>query len=182
MVVQEKRYTLAEYRAFCDRPEFQNRLFELIAGEIVEKVASFKPSRLAMRMGHLIGYYLDEHDIGYLTGADGSYILAEDYTFMPDVGFISKARLPHEPEREVEGPPDLAIEVKSPTDSKRALRLKAEDYIRFGTRMVWLIFPEDQKVEVYLPDQDVQEIGIDGVLDGGEALPGFKLAVSEIFK
>jgi Uma2 family endonuclease len=181
MVVQEKRYTLAEYRAFCELPQNKNRLFELIGGEIVEKMASFKSSRLALRIAHLLGNYLDLNGIGYLTGADGSYILSEDTTFMPDVGYISKQRLPQEPEREVEGPPDLAVEVKSPTDSKRELRLKAEDYIRFGTKMVWLVFPDEKRIEVYVPGEDVRELGINHTLDGGDVLPGFTLPVRDIF-
>ncbi|MFN8376325.1 MAG: Uma2 family endonuclease [Anaerolineae bacterium] len=181
MIVHEKRYTLDEFHVFSEAPENKNRLLELINGEIVEKVASFKPSRLALRMGHLLSIYLDQNDIGYVTGADGSYILAPGYEFMPDVGYISKARLPQEPERQVQGPPDLAVEVKSPTDSKREMRQKAEDYLRFGTKMVWLIFPEEKLVEVYVPDKDVAEININGVLDGGEVLPGFTLPVKEIF-
>lgn len=179
MVIGEKRYTLTEFHAFCEMPENKNRLLELINGEIVEKMASFTPSKVAMRMGRFIGNFADE--FGYVTGADGSYILAEDYEFMPDVGYISKARLSQEPEREVQGPPDLAVEVKSPSDSKRQLRLKVEDYLRFGTKMVWLVFPDDRRVEVYVPGADVREFGLDDVLDGGDVLPGFKLAVRDIF-
>ena len=179
MVIQEQRYTLAEFHTFSELPENRNRLFELINGEIVEKAASFTPSKLAMRIGRFIGNFADE--IGYVTGADGSYILSEDYEFMPDVGYISKARLPQAPEREVHGPPDLAVEVKSPTDSKRALRQKAEDYLRFGTKMVWLVFPDEQQLEVYVPGQDVQEYGIDDILSGGDVLPGFSLPVRDIF-
>jgi Uma2 family endonuclease len=179
MELQERRYTLVEFHAFSELPENKNRLFELINGEIVEKVASFTPSKVAMRIGRFIGNFADE--IGYVTGADGTYILAEGYEFMPDVGYISKERLPQEPEREVEGAPDLAVEVKSPTDSKREMRLKAEDYMRFGTKMVWLVFPDERKIEVYVLDEDVQELTINDTLDGGDVLPEFKLAVRDIF-
>ncbi len=182
MAVQEKRYTLDEFHAFSERPENRDRLFELIDGVIVQKMASFTPSQVAMRIGRYLGFYVDEHNLGYVTGADGSYILSPGFELIPDVAFISKVRLPVIPEREVEGPPDLAVEVKSPTDSKRQLRHKAEDYLRFGTKMVWLVFPEDQRVEVYRQeDQDVLEVGIDGVLDGGDVLPGFMLPVRSIF-
>jgi Uma2 family endonuclease len=91
--------------------------------------------------------------------------------------------LPHliSPPSEVQGAPDLAVEVKSPTDSKPDMRQKAEDYPRFGTLMVWLVFPDDLEVEIYVPDKDVQTVKIDGTLDGGAVLPGFTLAVREIF-
>lgn len=181
MVIKEQRYTIDEFHAYVEKPENRDRLFELINGEIVEKMASFTPSRIAARISHKISSYLDQNDIGYVTGADGSYILSPEHEFMPDVGYISKERLPQEPEREVQGAPDLAVEVKSPTDSKRGLRQKAEDYLRFGTKLVWLVFPEEKRIEVYEPDQDVLEFGIDDTLDGGDVLPDFKLAVRDIF-
>jgi Uma2 family endonuclease len=179
MALREKLYTLDEFHAFVERPENNNRLFELINGEIVEKVTSFTPSKIAARIVRFIGNFSD--GIGYVTGADGSYILSPAYEVMPDVGYISKERLPQEPERAVEGPPDLAVEVKSPTDSKRELRQKAEVYLRFGTKIVWLVFPDEQRVEVYVPDDDVREFDMNGTLDGGEVLPGFALPVSQIF-
>jgi len=181
MAVQERRYSLGEFHAFTIRDEYQDRLFELINGEIVEKVASFLPSKIAAWIATYFNMYLIEHPIGYVTGADGSYILSAENEFMPDVGYISKARLPNEPERQVYGAPDLAVEVKSPTDSKRQLRRKAEDYVRFGTKIVWLVFPEEKQIEVYVLDQEVQMMSIDGVLDGDEVLPGFRLPVRTLF-
>jgi Uma2 family endonuclease len=181
MAINEQRYTVDEFHVYVEKPENRDRLFELINGEIVEKVSSFTASRITARIGHLLLAYVDQTNIGYVTGADGSYILSPDYEFMPDVGYISKERLPQEPEREVQGAPDLAVEVKTPTDSKRGLRQKTEDYLRFGTKMVWLVFPEEKRIEVYEPDQDVREFGIDDTLDGGDVLPDFKLAVREIF-
>lgn len=181
MVIREQRYTLEAFHAFSQRPENRDRLFELIDGEVVEKVESFIPSRIAGWISTYINMYLLRNPIGYVTGADGSYILSPEHEFMPDVGYISKQRLPEIPMHEVRGAPDLAVEVLSPTDSKRELRRKAEDYLRFGARMVWLIFPETQRVEVYTVDDDVVELDAAGILDGGEVLPGFTLPVRDIF-
>jgi Uma2 family endonuclease len=47
--------------------------------------------------------------------------------------------------------------------------------------LVWLVFPEEQAVEVYVPDKDVQTFGINDSLDGGDVLPDFQLAVKDIF-
>ena len=182
MAVDKQVYTLDEYHAFIDLPENRDRIFELIDGEIVEKMPSFTPSRIAGRISHRINGYLDDHDIGYVTGADGGYVMPDGDVLIPDVGFILKSRLTEEPDREAPVPPDLAVEVKSPTDRKRTLRRKAERYLELGTPMVWLVFPDEQIVEVYLRDEDVKTIGIDGTLDGGEILPSFSLAVSEIFQ
>lgn len=182
MLIGKKTYSLAEYQQFQALPENKQRIWELIDGEIFEKVPSFIPSKIGYRIGHRLSSYLDEHEIGYVTGEAGGYIMSDEDTFNPDVGYISKLRLPEMPAREAPVPPDLAVEVKSPTDSKREMRLKAEKYIAYGTQMVWLVFPDEQEVEVYLPGEDVKTVKLDGVLDGGTVLPGFRLAVQDIFR
>ena len=148
---------------------------------MIEKVYDFTPSRIATHISTFFSAYLNEHEIGYVTGASGGYILTETDIFIPDVGYISKTRLPEMPALEAPVPPDLAVEVKTQKDWKRTLRYKAERYLEMRTQVVWLVFPDEQVAEVYVLDEDVQTIGIDGVLDGGDLLPGFTLAVREIF-
>jgi Uma2 family endonuclease len=136
MEAQKQKLTIAEFHEFCALPENQDRLFELIHGEIVEKHAPYR------------------------------------YMHSPNVLTVAESK----------DVPDLYIGIKSIDGSKRRSRLKAEDYLIHGTKLVWLVFPEEQLVEVYSPDQeDVIIIGIDGVLDGGDVLPGFSLPVAKIF-
>ncbi len=181
MSVQEKRYTLQDLHEIESRPENADRIFELIDGEIIEKVPSFKPSMIAATLIVTIQPFVKQHQLGFVTGADGGYIMNDEgNVFDPDVGFISKLRMPQMPEREALVPPDFAIEVKSPTDRKRDMRLKAEKYLRFGTTMVWLVFPDEQQVEVYVRDQDVQTLGVDDEVDQYEVIPGISLAVRDV--
>jgi Uma2 family endonuclease len=77
-------------------------------------------------------------------------------------------------------PPDLAIEVISPTDSERNIAIKVANYLAVGT-VVWVMRPEVKEVEVFVPNQPVQVLTVDDVLDGGEVLPGFTLAVKALF-
>ncbi len=180
--VTPKSYTLDEYRAFTTRPENADRLFELVDGDMVEKTPSFKPSKIAIRLASEISLYQRDNPVGEVTGADGGYVMANGDVLIPDVGYVLKAQLPEEPEREAPIPPDLAIEVKSPTDRKRALRMKAEHYLAQGTRLVWLVFPEERVIEVYaLHVEEVVELKIDDILDGGEVLPNFKLPLAQVF-
>src|SRR5436190_320761 len=147
MAVEKTRYTVGDFLKWSQQ---QESLFELIDGEIVEKVGSFTPSRIAALILTYLNMYLFQHPIGFVTGADGTYVISEGHVFLPDVGYISKERLPKKLEREVPIPPDLAVEVKSPTDAMRQMRIKAEKYVAAGTKMVWLVFPNRQTVEVYL--------------------------------
>lgn len=77
--------------------------------------------------------------------------------------------------------PSFAIEVKSPSDKLPILRTKVAYYLRNGTRLVWLVIPEKRLVEVYRPDEPVLVCGEDDILDGADVLPGFKVAVKELF-
>jgi Uma2 family endonuclease len=175
------RVDLAAYRRAADEAARAGRILELIDGELVEKMPSFVPSTVALTIGAYLRLYSKEHDLGYVTGADGGYVLDEGNVFIPDVGFITRARLPEPPAREAPVPPDLAVEVRSPSDTVRELRRKAEKYLAAGTRLVWLVFPEARRVEVYDGEADVVTLGEEDTLTGGALLPGFTLPVRNIF-
>jgi Uma2 family endonuclease len=182
MIIEQKKLNYADYQKFISQPENAGKIYELIDGELVEKMGSFEPARIAINIAYYIRGFLFQHEIGYVTGADGGYIFSDDNVLIPDVAYISKERLPAQPEREVPIPPDLAIEIKSPTDRKRDMRKKAEKYLAHGTKMVWLVFPDEQQVEVYMQDEDVKTFGIDDTLDGRDVLPGFTLVVRDMFR
>jgi Uma2 family endonuclease len=77
-------------------------------------------------------------------------------------------------------PPDLAIEVLSPTDDPSKFRIKLSNYLA-ASIVVWVVDPERRMVEIHQSGQPVQIVDQDGTLDGGDILPGFTLAVSDIF-
>lgn len=77
--------------------------------------------------------------------------------------------------------PLLAVEIKSDGNTLKDLRAKAQKYIAAGTKMVWLVLPEKQIIEIYQPDADDQLLTIHDTIDGGAVLPGFTLAVRDLF-
>jgi Uma2 family endonuclease len=181
MFIDQRTFSLDEYHAFCELPENRDRLFELVDGHVVGKSSDFIPSEIALIVAHLVKDWLDQNPIGRVSGADGTYILSPEHEFMPDVDYISKVRMPDKPPRQVLMAPDLAVEVKSPTDTIRKMREKVEIYLAHGTQIVWLVFPDTQRVEVYTPDGEILDVGMDDELTGGTVLPGFTLALRKIF-
>jgi len=171
MAIRDRATTTAEFLEYAARPENANRILELIDGEIVEKMVGYKASRVAADILTAINQHVSKRKLGGVTGADGACRMSEHEVFMPDVALISSKHLSEEPEELVPVPPDLAVEVKSPSDRKRDLRLKVERYLACGTRLVWLVFPEEQAAEVYTPEGDVETILLDGVLSGGACCP-----------
>jgi Uma2 family endonuclease len=98
------------------------------------------------------------------------------------VGYISKERqatLPYD-EWFNPNPPELAVEVISPTDQDRMIRVKVANYLAAGT-VVWVVYPPTKEIEVYRPGQSVDILSVEDTLDGGPVLPEFKLAVLEVF-
>lgn len=193
MTIEQKHYTLEDLHEFEDLPENRDRLFELIDGRIVEKnsdaegivTPSFLPSYYAGRILTKINIYLDKNPIGYISGADGGFVMPEGNKLIPDVGYISKENMPEIPEREVPVPPDLAVEVVSPTDDIKDVQYKAQRYLNAGTKIVWIVYPRHESVDVYSAAEEdkmtVQQISIDGTLDGADVLPNFTLPVRDIF-
>ncbi len=80
------------------------------------------------------------------------------------------------------GAPDLSVEVVSSNDTYAYLQEKACDWIRYGTRLVVVVEPDRRRVVVHRSDKDVQILSEDDVLGGGDVVPGFELAIGELFQ
>lgn len=77
--------------------------------------------------------------------------------------------------------PDLVIEVVSPNDKVSELDAKIDAYLLDGVRLIWVIDPQRYKATVYAPDMEQPlHLNVNGVLDGGDVLPEFKLALADV--
>jgi Uma2 family endonuclease len=183
MVVETKRITVEAFDQLVERPENADRLFEYIGGEIVEVPSNPYVSEISYNIGFAIKLYLREHNIaGHVTGEAGGYMVAGE-RYAPDVAFISEQKQPELAQRgHNPNPPDLAVEVDFPStyESQRKLMVKVANYLAAET-VVWLVYPETKSVEVYAPGQSVKILDVSGSLDGGDVLPGFALAVKDVF-
>jgi Uma2 family endonuclease len=77
--------------------------------------------------------------------------------------------------------PDLAVEVVSPSDRAAEVLAKVAEYLEAGTRLVWVVYPQTQKIVVYRPSADVQMLSVSDTLEGGDVVPGFACPVAEVF-
>jgi len=80
------------------------------------------------------------------------------------------------------GAPDLAVEVLSPSDSHSEVMEKIDEWLTAGTRLVWVVDPAKKTVGVYAPKRQPRILKSADQLDGEQVLPGFSLAVAEIFR
>jgi Uma2 family endonuclease len=159
---------------------------ELESGFLVsEPVPGARHGYTAAKICQILVAYVEQHDLGAVFGNDTGYLLARspDTVRGPDVSYVERTRLAAGtlPVGPFSGPPDLAVEVLSPSNTRPAIRAKVADYIAAGTRLVWVIDPESRSATVYrslLSPRDIEE---NGTLDGEDVLPGLRIELSELF-
>ena len=117
-------------------------------------------------------------EIGFVLTDDPDTVRA------PDLAFIRNERLPaaEVEHRYFRGAPDLAVEVTSPNDSYSEVREKVAEWLEHGTRRVIVVDPRRRNVTVHRPDGTVTDLGIDDTLDGEDVVPGWQLAIRDLFR
>ncbi len=173
--------TKEQFYEFVLRPENRDRNFEYIAGEIVEVVSNNDSSSKGANLIAYFGNYVLVNKLGRITGADGGYVInGEDY--IPDAAFVSYKRQPIPPKTAAYNPvaPDLAIEILSPGNTKDEMTYKVGNYMAAGT-VVWVGNPDKKTIDVHIPGQPVKRLRVGEILEGGDVLPGFQVALADIF-
>jgi Uma2 family endonuclease len=164
---------------------------ELIAGRIVPLMPTGRlPSRVAARIFRSLDDYAEATGRGEAytdnMGFAVPLLSSSRQSFSPDASYYV-GPFPANSMRFIEGPPTLAVEVRSEGDYGEAaeaeLRAKRQDYFEAGTRVVWDVDPEARCVRVYRDGApDTPESFVSGQeADAEPAVPGWKLAVDRIF-
>lgn len=183
MTLQEKLYTVDEFLEVAQLPDNADRRLELVDGEIVEMPPSSQKNTVtAGRIIYFLNAFIIPNDLGFVSVPDGGFQLNENTLRQPDTAFVSKDR--HQKLEGVRFPlaPDLAVEVVSPDED---IFKKVKDYLHAGTRLVWAMYANDKEVFAFTleADNSIRSVryGVDDTLDGGDVLPGFAVAVRDIF-
>ena len=168
---------LMRWTAADDRP------YELVDGTLVEKAMGVKDSLLAAWIIFRLNEYLLKNDIGGVIGPDGTVRLRERLVRIPDVAVLMWENVPPDDDlpQIPDLAPDLAVEVMSPSNTTREMARKRREYFRAGTRLVWQVYPDRREVEVYSSPGRFRTLGMTDALDGGDLLPGFRLALADLF-
>jgi len=181
MAMQKEYITVDEFERLVNQAENTDRRLELFNGEIIEKM----PTLLHMAIVHLLdGFlflFLREHPIAW-AGPEARFQLPSDrlHSIVPDLCVILKQGRTLIVRGVAPYMPDIAIEVQSPDQSDKLMQDKGAYYLANGSKMVWLVYPRQQLVEVLTPTER-HLLTIDDTLMGGDVLPGFSVAIREIF-
>ncbi len=154
---------------------------ELIGGEIVRMPpASHQHDRLKNRISRMLQAFLEQNEaLGLEANAEIGSRVSNFDTFIPEVSVIRTSRFSDE-ERIVQGPPDIAIEIVSPSDTVSRLKAKIDAYLANGSHSVWVFFPESQSAVVHRPGL-MHELKADEHIED-PLLPDFSVPVSAFFR
>lgn len=160
-------------------------LFELIDRTLVRKPKGTPESYLAGEVHYHLRRFLDDHDLGYLYISDALVRVTAAQVREPDVSFTSWSKrpdgtIPTQPVTDI--PPDLTVEVLSPSNTPAEIERKIREYFVAGVRLVWVIDPATRAAEVYTTLDARVSVPPTGALDGGDVLPGFRLPLASLFK
>ena len=183
MTVDLKHLTYADYLSL---PEMKAR-YSIIDGELV-MAASPTPDHQTVQLGLavILAPFVREHRLGRMFVAPLDIVIRRDplRTRQPDLMFISNARRYIIGQQVIEGGPDLVIEILSPSNTRRELEEKLQDYEAIGVREAWIIAPQGRTVEVLqLSPEGIARSGLYGLGDTivSHVLLDLRLTVAEIF-
>ena len=178
------RATLADLVAANDQSN--GAVCEWIDDTLVEKPMGQLESWIGQIVGGELYGFLKSHDVGMLYGEAGVLEILPGVGRAPDVSFISWKSLPggKPPPCSEKVPavvPDLVVEVLSMSNTTREMARKRDEYFRAGVKLVWEIDPELRSATVFTGPNAMSIVSIDGHLEGADILPGFTLALREVF-
>lgn len=158
---------------------------ELRRGELIMmSPAGFEHGRIVGRISARLVLAVEEAHLGVVTGAETGFWIhrSPDTVRAPDVGFVVAARIPDEPiPGFFPGPPDIAVEVLSPTDRASEVFDKVQDWLTAGCRLVWVVDPSNRTILAYrMQDSTIVAQAVDELCDE-ELVPEFHLRAEDVF-
>ncbi|WP_457599775.1 Uma2 family endonuclease [Hydrogenivirga sp.] len=179
--IPTKRWTYEDYYRLDDE-----KRYEIIRGELVESPApSTTHQRLVKRLLSILDEFVEKKKLGEVFVSPVDVVLSEENVVQPDLVFVSKENTGIIKERGIFGSPDLVVEVISPSTLKRDTEDKKELYAEFGVRELWLVFPGEKAVEVFILRDGRYEV-CSFAYEGGKAkscvLKGLELNLEKLFK
>ena len=162
----------------------EGRWCELFDGVLVEKTMGYRESLLAVALAAYLRAFVQPRRLGKVAGADGTIRLFPGMVRIPDVSFISWNSLPGRQLPREQIPtlaPDLAVEVLSPGNTAQEMERKRGEYFGHGVRLLWIVDPLARTITVYTDPATSVILRVGQTLDGGNVLPGFTLALADLF-
>ena len=154
---------------------------EYVNGELIPKMpTSLNHGKINTSLILSLGSHVRENQLGDIYSSDTGFRIGERM-LIPDIAFVSAARIPDDMDKASPIPPDLAVEVVSRSDESFQIVEKAFAYLEAGTQMVWVLHPVAKTVTVYRSETDIKVFTRNDTLTGEDVVEGFSCPVEELF-
>ena len=156
--------------------------YEYVKGELVPRSAtSLEHGRIGANVCFYLRSYVRENRLDAMVFVNSGFTV-EECVLRPDVAFLSAGRVPADQTKASPVPPDLAVEIISPSDVSQRIVEKAFAYLEAGTQIVWVLQPVSKTVTVYRSETDITLLMPSDTLTGEDVIDGFSCQVAEFFE
>lgn len=180
--IKKKVWTEADLQALPD----DGYIHEVVHGELVMSPKNnYQHGDICTQLLIALGTHAKAHRLGAVWDSSTGFWMHNRNCRAPDASFVSKDRLKglkRSSNQFFPGAPDLAVEILSPSISAREITERLEDFFSSGTRLAWIVHPEEQFVEVCHSPTQRRILGPGASLDGEQVLPGFQFPIADLFK
>ncbi len=174
------KHTYADY---CLTPDDER--YELLDGELVLSPSPNRShQRIDAKLGWRLAQFVEEMDLGEVFSAPFDVVLSDTNVVQPDLLFVTNEHTYIITPDNVQGAPDLVVEILSPSTAERDRRFKRALYARYGVGEYWLVDPDDRTVTVLLLDDgNFAEMAVYGAGETltSPTLPGFTANLDDLF-
>ncbi|MCY4466154.1 MAG: Uma2 family endonuclease [Chloroflexi bacterium] len=187
LTAPDKYISADEFLEIANSPLYADCLVELIEGEIVAVPYTNRQhsETLSLLAARLVTFVYG-NSLGRVYAGDGGFVLerassGRDSVRGVDIAFVNSANAPDPNVPSViEGAPDLAIEIISPSNTAADMQLKLFQLFGAGAKLVWVVYPKTRTVQVHT-SAGIRQLRENDILTGGDVLPGFSVKVADIF-
>ena len=171
------------YEDYLSAPEDER--YELLDGALVMIPAPGEPhQRVSIWLGWKLLQFVAENRLGEVYPAPFDVVLSNWDVVQPDLIFVSHARAPIITPANLQGAPDLVVEILSPSTAERDKTFKYALYAEHGVGEYWIVDTDAKTITVLLLGE--RGFAVEGIYGEGETLEsptlrGFALAIDDIF-
>ena len=180
MLNVKTRLTYADYLKTSD-----DERYELLNGELVMPPAPLTGHQMiSIALASRLYLFVEEKGLGTVVAALTDVVLSDTDVVQPDVLFVSSQRIHILTRENIQGAPDLVVEILSPATSERDRTIKLDLYAQHGVKEYWIVDPDAKTIMVMLRGEGGLEVA--GLYGEGQTLrsptlKGFSVALEEVF-
>ena len=183
-MAQAKPTVKLTYADYCNTPDDER--WELLNGELMMAPSPTSIHQaVSRRLFLLLNRFVEDRELGTVFYAPLDVVLSDVSVVQPDLMFVSNARMHILTQVNIQGAPDLVVEILSPSTASRDWRTKMDLYAEHGVEEYWVVDPDGQRIWVMArADATLADVANYGPADTltSPVLPGFTADLSEVFR